>query len=519
MSEDTSCSCLCFKRLSKFACHVHSRFRLLLQLSKEERHVWWSAETYAHVKDAVSNPSIMLVSDSPQRNNHYLYTENLSLCRLFGVSVCEGAYKRLSFLGNDTFARLKKELASKNAPLSLSEIEQKQKVMCKAVQGVVDAILYFSNLLGEQMPHVTVCDPKQRGRRRKDALAEQDPSVFDVEEDEAEDQAEDDDLDLTKSRPSNVESTKFVRNLIKIPSGLYPDKKHLYNDCRSTGKVTCSYSNFLKIWKHYLWHIVIGAYIPFAKCEECQSFRTRLLTATESELVALKKEQAIHRDLVTVARKRLAVRELMASLLPDLFLMIYVDGMDQKKTELPHTRYFTHSKNNEEAGGEPVASKLMGVHVVGHFFLTCWCFPQYKANNNVTLTSVMLAIERIAETKGSLPPYLLLQLDNSGKDNKSWLLLAFLGMLVELKIFKIVYAFFLPVGHTHVRVDQAFSVVNRRIGSQDLLTLEAMVNRVRGLFVRKGFSHKQVALYGVADFGQLLRNVTRAFGGQGEFFV
>ena len=52
---------------------------------------------------------------------------------------------------------------------------------------------------------------------------------------------------------------------------------------------------------------------------------------------------------------------------------------------------------------------------------------------------------------------------NTTKDNKNHYLLGFCGMLVTEQVFREVRVFFLPVGHTHQKIDATFSLVTNNL--------------------------------------------------------
>lgn len=56
-----------------------------------------------------------------------------------------------------------------------------------------------------------------------------------------------------------------------------------------------------------------------------------------------------------------------------------------------------------------------------------------------------------------MPKVLCLNLDNTGSTNKNHILLHYLCMLVEKKVFHTVNLGFMLVGHTHDHTDQVFS--------------------------------------------------------------
>ncbi|KAL3698009.1 hypothetical protein R1sor_012085 [Riccia sorocarpa] len=74
-----------------------------------------------------------------------------------------------------------------------------------------------------------------------------------------------------------------------------------------------------------------------------------------------------------------------------------------------------------------------------------------------------------------LPPVLMLQMDNSAKDNKNLHVLAFCSELVIRGVFETVELNFLMVGHTHEDVDALFSKVSAQTMHKDVLSLPALM--------------------------------------------
>ncbi|KAL3675393.1 hypothetical protein R1sor_025341 [Riccia sorocarpa] len=77
-----------------------------------------------------------------------------------------------------------------------------------------------------------------------------------------------------------------------------------------------------------------------------------------------------------------------------------------------------------------------------------------------------------------LPPTFYMQLDNSGKDNKNWVLMAFFSELVARGVFKTMFMYFLIVGHTHEDVDAFFSKVNRALSFQHISNIPQLMAAV-----------------------------------------
>ncbi|KAL3682289.1 hypothetical protein R1sor_000311 [Riccia sorocarpa] len=77
-----------------------------------------------------------------------------------------------------------------------------------------------------------------------------------------------------------------------------------------------------------------------------------------------------------------------------------------------------------------------------------------------------------------LPHTFYIQLDNSGKDNKNWAVMAFLSELVARGVFKIVIVSFLIVGHTYEDVDAFFSKINRAMSGKHVSSIPQLLAEV-----------------------------------------
>lgn len=126
-------------------------------------------------------------------------------------------------------------------------------------------------------------------------------------------------------------------------------------------------------------------------------------------------------------------------------------------------------------------TRLIGVVVEGGDFYGAWSHPLFKqgaANSCSILTNVL---SRQLSLKGFLPRVLVLQFDNTAKENKNNLLIKYAGLLVYTSVVDEVQMVFLPVGHTHAKIDQRFSVISRALHAKDCLTLPQMMATVQGL--------------------------------------
>ena len=150
-------------------------------------------------------------------------------------------------------------------------------------------------------------------------------------------------------------------------------------------------------------------------------------------------------------------------------MSVVIDGMDQKKTNLPH--FVNVPKDLPEAD-------FLRLHLVGalifngvvdcRVYLT---YPNIHGDPNLTVT----ILNKILLAKEKLPPVLYVQLDNTTRENKNQVFFAYCAMLVELGIFRKVKVGFLLVGHTHDQIDQMFSRFSVRLRRKKAFCLDSML--------------------------------------------
>ena len=97
-------------------------------------------------------------------------------------------------------------------------------------------------------------------------------------------------------------------------------------------------------------------------------------------------------------------------------------------------------------------------------FLT---YPNIHKNPNLTVTFVQRGL---LSWQCILPPILYVQLDNTARENKNWIVFGYLNMLLDRGIFKTIKVNFLLVGYTHDHIDQMFSMSSKTLASSDAFT-------------------------------------------------
>ena len=205
-------------------------------------------------------------------------------------------------------------------------------------------------------------------------------------------------------------------------------------------------------------------------------------------------------------------RAALARAQPRKVLMVNVDGMDQAKTNVPNE--VVHDKGG--SAGLPLTVKLMAGIAYGRAWYGFWSIPQWSASSNITLTALSRIIhDTQQEGKDAglpsphLPPKLVLQMDNTAKDNKNHYLLGFAGLLLKEGLFEEVEAHFLPVGHTHQEIDQSFSLVSKALKEHGALDVPDLMKVASGAWTNLKYvgtrAKQNLLLTSVLDFRRAFR--------------
>ncbi|KAL3696719.1 hypothetical protein R1sor_010795 [Riccia sorocarpa] len=240
----------------------------------------------------------------------------------------------------------------------------------------------------------------------------------------------------------------------------------------------------------------------FAVCEVCSELKARHDNAVLAEKKAIaSRALMIHREQQMQERVKLSKHRRKCLVNSSKYLGIVIDGMDQKKTAIPH---WPNPPKNVDKDNQ------IKVHVVGALLFNgtvqsraFLMFGNIKANVNLTVTVIH---KIISDWDGALPDVLYLQLDNTTRENKNSVLLGYLNLLVQKGIFQKVKIGFLLVGHTHDQIDQMFSRFSVRLRREKCFTLPSLVETIEAAYKPKP---KVTVLKESWDFTEWFRSPTK----------
>ncbi len=243
-----------------------------------------------------------------------------------------------------------------------------------------------------------------------------------------------------------------------------------------------SYSQFTRLWKMKFDNVVIPRKVRMGVCSICANLKSLIKGAKsdDAKKECYKRSLSEHRESQAKERMKAMHHRDKALKSPGRYMCLMIDGMDQKKTCLPH-----FARLPKDIGEEC----LVQMHLVGclsyNRVVKPWVYLTYpNVHNDPNLTITI--IQRVLQSWiGSLPPTLYVQLDNTARENKNSSVFGYLSMLVHRGLFKKVKVNFLLVGHTHDHIDQMFSTFSKKLSRYDAFTLPALSDLISQAYTPK----------------------------------
>ena len=230
---------------------------------------------------------------------------------------------------------------------------------------------------------------------------------------------------------------------------------------------------FRGVWKKGFPNVKKRRRKPFGECAECAGFKAQL---EEERRDPEQRKITMQKYLEHIAHQkgeRLGYYRRRAKGKRGRCISLIMDGMDQSKTDLPHT------KTSLKSDGNMVETKITGVLVHGRNFNCYVSEPQVKHDTNLSLTCLHDTL--MDEVANSPADTLYVQVDG-GPENKNQWVIAYFVLLICLGIFQKIKMCFLPVGHTHEDIDQGFSCIARHLRHVNAYTFAQLVKCVQESF-------------------------------------
>ena len=214
--------------------------------------------------------------------------------------------------------------------------------------------------------------------------------------------------------------------------------------------------------------------IRLGKCLECSDIDDQRLRCHDEDADKnLRSRKATHLSYISHERQSYHQRRANGAHFPSQFCSLIIDFSE--RIPVPHHTPCIKSWLRLSDRYSITPAGILD-HGCGHFIYHCPSFVWSK-DPNMVLSVLFTHIKHRATRMQHQPPTLYLQADNCYAKNKNQFMLAFLSMLVLCGVFREIYLYFLPSGHTHEDVDQMFSVFRKELNissaelPEDLLAL------------------------------------------------
>eukprot|EP00873_Tetraselmis_striata_P022857 jgi/Tetstr1/443121/TSEL_031177.t1 len=259
-----------------------------------------------------------------------------------------------------------------------------------------------------------------------------------------------------------------------------------------------SFDTFRRTWKEDFPDVTTPKVKRFSHCPICAAGKalrdqareicTKDMTPEErqvhrqhQQLVRrqVRAEQKVHLERVRQERRDLNNAVFQSRLGHGNFSFFEIDSMDSAKTLLPHWVRIP---------------KTVKPDMLLKYHLTCVKYDGYRPDDiyyytntipydsSTTCTLIWITIMKEIQHRGRKIPYIRIQMDNTVRENKNRNVAALCNWLVSIGICDVIHLVFLPVGHTHERVDQIFSRISLALSRSSAYTIEAFLDLVAKAF-------------------------------------
>jgi hypothetical protein len=150
----------------------------------------------------------------------------------------------------------------------------------------------------------------------------------------------------------------------------------------------------------------------------------------------------------------------------DSVLCLTIDGMDQAKFRLPRNLALTKQFDKAWRPQEHCVAVLAAGLVDCFYLLQPDCGADSSMTSSLLSHTLDIVQERLRERGRAMPLHLVIQVDNTARENRNQFVNKWAAWLMLRGLFRSVTFQFLPVGHTHINVDQKFSTIATKLAVQ-----------------------------------------------------
>ena len=251
--------------------------------------------------------------------------------------------------------------------------------------------------------------------------------------------------------------------------------KEFYEFCTALfPQISISKQSFISTWKKYYPEFKMKKPLSALKCDTCQEFTKLIQSRTHlADVERIKLERKKHWKFVEIERNLYEMKKVQARDFPERYMSVVIDGADSSVYQVPHFQQKT-KKNNIFPRLHAIGVRVAGVSK--HLYL---CFKNKAHDSNLTIECLQRTFLKFSRERNGFPRNLFVQMDNCWRENKNQFVMAYFSLLIWRKLFDEIEISFLPVGHTHVDIDQMFGTIKTTLKQNHAKTIVDLQNLIK----------------------------------------
>jgi len=153
----------------------------------------------------------------------------------------------------------------------------------------------------------------------------------------------------------------------------------------------------------------------------------------------------------------------------DSTLCVAIDGMDQAKFRLPGKASWTKQFEKLFRPQQHLVGAIVAGLMEVYYLLPTDCAQDSNMQMTLITHTLDAVAEQIKHTGRHMPANLVIQADNTCRETRNQFLLKWAAACILKGLFRTITFNYMSVGHTHIDIDQRFSIIATALAKQELL--------------------------------------------------
>ncbi len=290
------------------------------------------------------------------------------------------------------------------------------------------------------------------------------------------------------------------------------DWKAIYEMYHEQSSFKFNYDRFVRLRKQHFPMIKLLKYTSHSKCNICIDLRhQKILLRGSFHGQKISDELEMHYKLIKEERLAYYSR-IIQSTLESESLSIVIDGM----TSIGIPSRFPIPKSHSTVS--PI--KITPYGVICHTLkkrMIIFLPPNQSSNSNIVISIIWSYLVEFYCNYKKFPKHINIQSDNAVKELKNRFILGFFSIIINLNYIESVNISMLPVGHTHVDIDQMFSILSKKLRKSNIECLSKLIQISQSAFNKEETKPEIRLLFQCWDIKKWINEKLQPFKGIKSF--